>query len=330
MKDHKNLTLSEMATKYVNRKVFLGGMALLFGVAMIVLFTFIPYAWKPERLMSNEFIADALIIVAITVLGMVCLIFISQATNANNPASKLAKAMSEFKDTKDSIVDKHACKQWIKKVQQPKDLQDIKERILMGAGVDDVSILRLSEPEIKALLNTPQKYGDEFYPALNKDQVAACLSVSRGVKVKFPVPEVYLSAKALLDDRTPSERLSNEGAKKRNYALLSIASKVIATLVVSMIFTMFARDLTSEMDAVEAAGKFATRMTNLFTSGFMGFIVGGQLNDIDAEYIELRIGVLKEYLSDTSFKPTSVKEEAREQFIDRVRKEQVLQIGDGR
>lgn len=324
------LTPAEMADKYVNKKIMLGGMALLFGIAMIVLFTFVPYSWQPERLASNEFITDTLIIVAITLMGMVCLIFISQATNANNKASKIAQSMSAFKTSKEKIADKHAFKQWIKSVQQPKDLQDIKERILMKVGVDDMSILKLSEPDIKALLDTPQKYDGEFYPALNKDQIRACLAVKRGVKVRFPVPEVYLSAKAVLDDRTTSERLSSEGAKKRNYALISIVSKVVVTLVISMIFTMFVRDLTSEMDTMEAAGKFATRMANLCTSGFMGFIVGGQLNDIDAEYVDLRVEVFEEFLADKSFKPLSVKEEAKQQFAERVREEQVLRIGGGR
>lgn len=197
----------------------------------------------------------------------------------------------------------------------------------MKIGVDDMSILKLSESEIRALRDTAQKYGDEFYPALNKDQVATCISVKKGVKVRFPVPEVYLSARAVLDDRTPSERLSNEGSKKRNYALVSIISKVVITLIISVIFTMFVKDVTSEMDAAEAAGKFAVRMMNLCTSGFMGFIVGGQLNDIDAEYVDLRVEVFEEYLADKDFKPISVKEEAREQFVERVKQEQVLQIG---
>ena len=311
---NRAMTAAEMATKYVNKKVMLGGMALLFGVLMIVLFTFVPYSWEPERLTSDEFIMDSLIIVAITLLGMVCLIFMSQATNANNPASKIAVAMANFKVSKAKIADKHAFKQWIREVQQPKDLQDIKERILMHVGIDDATVLDLSEPEIKGLLDEAKMYRDVPYPALNREQIRACLSIKRGVRVKFPVPEVYLSARAVLDDRTRSERLANEGSKKRNYALLSIISKVVMTLLISVIFTMFVRDLTQEADVATAAGKFATRMMNLFTSSFMGFLVGGQLNDLDAEYVDLRTETFEEFLADTGFKPKSVKEEALEQI----------------
>lgn len=322
--DANNLAMA--AKKYVNRKILLGSMALVSGIAMIVLFTFVPYTWKPERLTSNEFVTDLLIIIAITILGMVCLIFISQASNANNPASKISIAMVAFKEAKAQISDKHAFKQWIRKVQQPKDLREIKERILLSVGVDDFTILNLSDSEIKGLLHKAQRYDNVFYPALDERQVKTCIDVKKGVKVKFPVPEVYLSAKSILDDRTPSERLSNEGKKKRNYAMLSIVSKIGVAIIVSVIFTMFVKDLTEEMDALEAAGKFAVRMMNLFTSSFMGYIVGGQLNDIDAEYVDLRIEVFGDYLSDKDFQPKSVKEEAREQFIERVQEEQVLQI----
>lgn len=318
--------LAKAAKKYVNRKILLGVMALVSGIAMIGLFSFVPYTWKPERLTSNEFITDTLIIVAITLLGMVCLIFISQASNANNPSSKISKAMVIFKETKERITDKHSFKQWIRKVQQPKDLRDIKARMLFKVGIDDASILDLSEPEIKALLNKAQRYDGEFYPALNETQIKTCLHIKHGIKIKFPAPEVYLSARAVLDDRTPSERLSDEGKKKRNYAMLSILSKVVMVIIISGIFVMFVRDVASEMDAMEAAGKFVVRMVNLFTSSLMGYIVGGQLNDIDAEYVDLRIEIFEDFLNDKDFKPMTVKEEAREQFIERVKQEQVLQL----
>jgi len=306
--------MASAARKYVTRKVLLGGSALLSGVAMIVLFTFVPYTWKPERLMSGEFVTDTLIIVAITLLGMVCMIFISQATNASNIASKLSKAMAAFKAAKERILDKHAFKQWVRDVQQPRDLRDIKQRILSKAGVDDPTILNLTEDQILKLTESAQKYGDEYYPALTKAQAKLCIALKSGVKVHFPSPEVYLSAKSVLDDRTPSERLSSEGKKKSGYALVSIASKVIMTIAVSMIFTMFVRDTMENADAMEAAGKFAVRMMNLCTSSFLGFIIGGQLNDIDAEYVDLRVEVFEDYLHDDTYRPMTVKEAAKAEY----------------
>lgn len=320
----ENITL--MAKKYVTRKVLLGAGALVSGVAMIILFTFVPYTWDPSRLLSSEFLTDSLIIAAITILGMVCWIFISQATNANNPASKVSQSMVAFRDTKERISDKHAFKQWIKLVQQPKDLADIKARIMMRVGVDDMSVLKLSESEIKSLLGKAQSYNGDFYQSLTKKQVKACLYVKSGIRVNFPVPEDYLSAKSILDDRTPSERLANEGSKKRNFATLSIASKLVFTILTMGVFTVFVRDLSSDMDGLAAAGKFSVRMMNLFTSSLMGYVVGGQLNDMDAEYVNLRVEVFEEYLSDRDFKPKSVKELAKEEFAERVKKENVLML----
>ena len=321
--------ITQLARKYANRKMILGGMAMLSGVAMIVLFTFVPYTWDPDRLLTGAFLTDTLINAAITVLGMVCMIFISQTMNSSNAASKIAKALKSFKETKDKISDKHAFKQWIKKVQQPKDLHDIKERILNENGIDDLRLLNLSEPEIKGLLNTAQRYNGTYYGALNAEQVKALLGVKRGIKVHFPRPEAYLSAHTILDNRTPSERINDEGSKKRNFALLSIGSKVLMVFLVSMIFTMFVKDMAEELDPLEAAGKFAIRMLNFFSSGFMGFIVGGQLNDIDAEYIDLRTNIFEEFLSDKDFKSKTIEEEAKDEFVERVRREQVLKLPPG-
>lgn len=314
--------LVRAASKYVTRKVLLGVLALALGMAMIVLFSFVPFSWEPDRLKSNEFITDTLIIIAITILGMVCLIFISQATNANNPASRIAKASAAFKRTKEQITDKHRFKQWIKKVQQPKDIADIKERILFQAGIEDATILNLSVPEIESLTNQAQLINNTPYPALTEEQVKACVLIkSKGIKLKLPPPEYYLSAKTISDSRTPSERANNEGKKKRDFALVSIISKIVMVIVVSMIFTMFARDLATKLDVGKASAKFAVRMMNLFSSMFMGFIVGEQLNNLDAEYIEMRTEIHEEYLADKDFKTKSIKEEALDEIKQRSEQE---------
>lgn len=309
--------LVKAASKYVKKKILLGVTALLIGMAMIVLFSFVPFTWEPDNLTSNEFITDTLIIIAITILGMVCLIFISQATNANNPASRIAKASAAFKGTKERITDKHRFKQWIKTVQQPRDILVIKERTLFQAGIEDITILNLSVPEIQSLTNQAQLINDIPYPALTEEQVRVCLKLKDGLKVKLPPPEYYLSAKTISDSRTPSERANSEGRKKRDFALVSIVSKIVIVIVVSMIFTMFARDLATKLDVGKASAKFAVRMMNLFSSMFMGFIVGGQLNDIDAEYVEMRTEIHEEYLADDKFETKSIKQEALEEIKQR-------------
>lgn len=322
----KDLSISELAKKYANRKTILGALALVSGIAIISLFTFVPYTWDPARLFTGGFLTDTLTNAAITILGMVCMLFIAQTMNANNAASKISEAMREFKATKERISDRHAFKQWVKRVQQPKDLNEIKERMLSSVGVEDMRLLGLSESEVKGLLDAAQKYDGRFYAALDKRQVRMVLAIKRGVRVKFPAPEVYLTAKSVLDDRTPSERLSNEGSKKRNFAVISIASKVVMVFMLSMIFTMFVRDVAGQSDPLTAAGKFAVRMMNMLSSSFMGFIVGGQLNDIDAEYVNLRVEVFNDYLTDKEFVPQSAEDEAKEEFKARVAKEQVLAL----
>ena len=58
----------------------------------------------------------------------------------------------------------------------------------------------------------------------------------------------------------------------------------------------------------------------------MGYLVGCQMNDIDAEYIEMRIAVQNMFLQDKEFKPMDQQEEAKQAFIERVKKENSLQL----
>ena len=309
-------TTSEQAKAYVTRKTILGSSALLIGLAIIGLFSFIPYTWKPERIASPEFITDTLILVAITILGMVCMVIINQGLNAQTYDSNIAKATRNFTASKDKITDKFRFKQWIKKVQQPRDIKDIKQRILTKAGIDDYTVLDLSIPDIESLLNTNRIINDTPYPALTKEQINVCKTLkTKGINIELPPPEYYLNVKRILDTRTPSERASSEGKKKASYLLVTVLSKVLIVIVWSMIFVMFARDVAQEQDIAGAFGKFAIRVGNMFTSMVMGFIVGAQINDIDAEYIEMRHQIHEDYLADTTFVSKTIKEEIRDELL---------------
>ena len=82
------------------------------------------------------------------------------------------------------------------------------------------------------------------------------------------------------------------------------------------------------MAIAAALAKFVSRVWAMISSAFMGYMVGTQMNDIDAEYIEMRVQVHTRYLQDQEFKPLSQQDEAKQEFVERVREEQVLQLED--
>jgi hypothetical protein len=319
-----NLKIPEKAKALANKKVILGGLSLVMALMVISVCSFIPYIIKPENLTSTKFITDSLINGAITILCMVATMFIGQASNAQDPRSNIAKSTAKFLKTRTEIdtVGIFGFKQWIKKVQQPRDIRDSKEQILLQEGIDDFSVLDLSIPQIK-LLTTAQIYDNIPYPALTERQIKTVIYVKEhGVKYKLVPPEYYLSAKSIADKKNRSERAANEGKKKALILVVSVSSKVVISLVFSAIFAMLVRDVLQEINPTEAIATLFSRLLNFFTSVFMGYLVGCQINDIDSEYIDMKEQTQREYLDDKEFKPQTIKELAKEQVLERMKEEQ--------
>lgn len=321
---------SDKARRFMNRKILLGVSSLLICIALIAICSFVPFIIDPSQWQTVEFLTDELIIVAIVIFAMVATMFIGQASNAQNDESNLAKSRVKFFESVSKISNINAFNQWVKKVMQPSDIKSMKARMLRQEGVEDLTLLDLERAEIEALLDTPQKYGDRYYKGLSKRQIRAILDIKGGkYRVHLVEPDYYLSVKNLIDPRTITERSSKEGIKKGLYLTRSIVSRVTMTVITAMIFASLMRDLSSDADAATAVMKFISRLWAMISSAFMGYIVGCQINDIDAEYISMRVTVHNMFVQDKEFKPADDQEEARQAFIERVRKENVLSLPGG-
>ena len=317
----------------INKKVLLGLFSIFMCLGLIIVCSFVPFIIDPSQWQTNEFLTDELLICAIVIMSMVSVMFIGQASNAQNEQSRIAKARVAFFASLKNIIDKgvNAFRQWIRKVLQPEDIQSIKERRLRNLGIDDLLILELDDVQLLELSKAPQKYAiltakDEedrkgrYFKKITEDQYKGILNIKKTeFKIKFVEPEYYLSVKNLTDTRTVSERAINESKKKRFFLSSSIMSKLAITIVSAMIFASLVRDLTASVDQATAWAKFASRVWAMITSSFMGYIVGTQMNDIDAEYIEMRIQVHTRYMQDSTFKAVSQQDEARKEFVDRVK-----------
>lgn len=316
----------DKAKKLMNRKVLLGVSAIFVCIVLVAVCSFMPFIIDPTRWQTNEFLTDELITIAIVISSMVGAIFVGQASNAQDERSRISKARAEFFVSVKSVNENvNRFIQWVRKVLQFEDLESIKKRQLRAVGVTDLSVLDLEYSEIRSLLETPQKFNGRFYKGLSQEQIDTIIDIKGSKKkIKLVEPDYYLSVKNIIDNRTISERSTSESLKKSLYLTKSILGKVVITVVTSIIFASLMRDLTSEVDQAEAWVKFLSRLWSMTTSIFMGYLVGCQMNDIDAEYIEMRIEVHRKYLQDTEFVGLSEQEEAKQEFIERVKEEQVL------
>ena len=97
---------------------------------------------------------------------------------------------------------------------------------------------------------------------------------------------------------------------------------MVVTVITSMIFASLVYDSTNGgVQQAEAWMKFISRLFALSTSCFMGYMVGVQTNNIDADSINDKVIVLRKYMQDTTFVAKTRDELAKEEFVERVRKE---------
>ena len=329
MADKKPLISAEKLDILKNRKIILGLTSLLILMVVIFLFSFVPYTISSSRLREPSFITDLLMVCVITIFAMIGTLFVGQASNAQNPKSKIAKATVAFIAARAETIKRGqaAFKQWVVNVFQVKDRETIKARLIDEAGISDPSVYKLTVQEIKSL-TVPQKFNGEFYDCLTKKQIKLLIRLKeQGLNIKFVSPEYYLSVQGIKDKRTVSERSMEEGSQKGRLVFASLVSKLFLTISFSIIFALFVKDVASgEYTEVEIATKLFSRLFAFFTSVFMGYLVGSQINDIDAEYIEMRTGVHTDFIEDKDFVVKDVKEIAKEAFINRVKEEQVLKL----
>lgn len=322
-----------MKRKTLNRKVMLGISTMVALIVIIALCSFFPFIIDPSVWGTKEFISDELIVMAITLVSIVCVTFIGEAQNAQNSESNIAKARVHFSQTIEVVrkMGINAFCQWVIKVLQPRDMQEEREKILRRNGIDDPKILLLEKQEILSLIDTPQRLrvgekGEErYFKGLSKEQAREVLK-AKYFHMKLVDPSYYLTYAKNAGEASLSRRSGKEGERKAKLLSWSAFSKALMSLVTSMIFGALILDLSQGNGSAQAWLKFASRMFALASSSFVGYLVGSQANDIDAEAIEDRCLAHTMFENDKEFKPADQQEEAREEYINRVRKENVLSI----
>lgn len=320
-----------MDKKKPNRKIILGVGALLTCVVIVALCSFFPFIIDPSGWQTAEFLSDELIIVSITIFSIVCLNIIGQAENAQNPKSNIAKAKVAFADTLGKVKDEGIAKfgQWVRRKFQKDDLKHAKQRELIKEGIEDMSVLEMSDAEIDSLIGSPKEINGHWHRGLTKKQAKAAKRI-KGMRIKLVDATYYLSdSKRGGGNKTITERSGGEDGKKAGLLSYSIISRSAMSVVIAMIFASLIYDSNSGIQQAEAWMKFASRMFSMATSGFMGYTVGCQTNDIDADYISMRSIVHETFLQDHSYVFITEEEELREMAERDIIKER-KEDGDGK
>lgn len=307
----------------INKKVALGSFALLCLVGIIGLCSFFPFIIDPKQWMTADFLSRELIISSISIFSMICLMFMAQASNAQNPRSEIAKAKVRFlgdgKGEEGSVnrIMKHdlisAFAQWVRTVLQPNDIMTAKQKIMMKSGIQDFSLIKLDNGQLRSLIDNAREIDGKVYHSITKKQYNAIL-YAKDYKVELVDFSYYLTCEKYASDRTITEQSAMEAKKKTTLLTYSIVSKVFMSVIIAMIFTSLIADTTQSVPMAKAWMDFTTKLFSMMTSAFLGYNVGCQLNDIDAYYVNLKCRTHDMFIEDKAFKPKTLEELAEEEL----------------
>lgn len=305
----------DMKKVFENKKILVGIIALISVIAVVTVSSFFPFIIKPDSLTKSSFWTNELLAIAIVVISMVATMFIAMAWNEGMPNSNIAIARDKFDTSVPKITNPNAFFQWVREVMQPDDIKQMHIRLMRENGIKDYSVLDLDRMEIKELEDKPCEFNGRRYSSLSKEQVKTLLDIKDGkIGVTLCDPSYYMTVKSTSGSKTISERTGNESKKKGLYITQSFASKLILTLMVAMIFSSLVYDQAQGGDTASNLMKFTSRLVSMGSGMFSGFILGCQINDIDAEYVEMRVIVHEKFLNDTSFKAKTDEEIANEEY----------------
>jgi len=299
----------------LNKKILVGILALGTVLAVVSVSSFFPFIISPKELTTSAFWTNELLAIAIVVISMVAMMFISMAWNDGMDNSHISIARGNFEESVAKITNPNSFFQWVREVMQPDDIHQMHIRLMREVGIKDYSVLDLDSIEVKELEGKPCEIHGKKYCSMSKEQVQLVLDIKNGKKgIELVDPSYYLSVKSLSGAKTISEKTGNETKKKGMYITQSFASKLVLTLMVAMIFSSLVYDQAQGGDTASNLMKFTSRLVSMGSGMFSGFILGCQINDIDAEYIEMRVIVHSKFLNDTTFKAKSDEELANEEL----------------
>lgn len=312
-----------MRRAFENKKLVLGAFSVLLIFAIIVVSSFWPFLLDPNRIMTKTFLTDELIITAIVLSVTILLAFMAQASNAANKDSEIARAKVEFRASLSAIPVLSNLYQWIKKVLQPRDREEIAERE-MNKLLMPVSIYYMEESEILSLTE-PQKIGDTYYKAYPLEKLKKVIKLKKKLaKMKFVKPGYYTTVNRIEAKKNHSEIANGESMKKMATIVSNLLFRVLTTWIAASIMGSLIRDMAQDGgSSAQAWMRFLSRAFAFGSSSFLGYMLGCKMNDLDAFYIRKRIEVHKMFLEDKSFVPV---DEGKEAFKERVMHENTMLI----
>lgn len=311
------MSVSDKFKHGLNKKVLYGVAVLMLIMLCIVVSSFLPFIIDPSQWKTKAFLTKEIVIVIVILAVMGTTSLTASASNMADAKSQIAQAKVRFHSLVGGGVKdrKSAFKQWVKAVLEPNDTREKRDRLAAKVGFNNYdsayldALLSLDGDVLSKLLDGPLALGDgRRFHQLSKKQYRFLLKWLNGdYAIRFVPATYYLTASRVDSRKTRSEKAGNEKSATGVLMVTDIVFHAVRSVLSAMIFASLVYDAASGAGDAEAMATawitFASRLMAFGTSLFSGYLLGCKLNDLNADYINLRSDVLEEFVADRTFVP---------------------------
>lgn len=215
--------------------------------------------------------------------------------------------------------------QWLDKYYEDRKTEYF-QNILSMHGITNPQVLDLDLSELESLSKPYKKdwkytafegRKETYFRSLNDDQISLIKDIFTGKIHVDKIPNDYfktLNGKMVLSEYIEQSRIG----KRNNYLYFSlIIYRIILVFAFAFVFSSFGFEIVQASDTSEVVGRVVNTLSRVWTmlSSFVyGFAVGQIMTIKDAEVLEFKYNVNREFNSDKEFKALTEEEIAEKEY----------------
>lgn len=326
--------------KHITKEMGFALAALGFMLIIIVLTALANAGFNPEQIDKGKLITNLIMNSIITITATIVFIPVGvintkQRVNPDGSNGRYLQDFYEYSEIRQKIEPRRIVfNQWHQQ-QYLKELYQKKVTYLLDLGIEQAEQIMLLDRSQIVSLDKPQCFTIEgekyFFKSLTPIQIKGCLRAISGKINVHKLSDFYFLYPDGKGTKSFYDQAYYETKRERNAMTIKIIYHITLGILTTCVFTGLDanwKDFAENPNAAfNAFITMVSRIFNAISSAFWGSMMGQEHVYMLCYYLTGRTQFLKSFDADKDFIPVSVEDQAKQEYIERV-KEETLRLGN--
>lgn len=318
-------------------------------VALIIIISITQATFNPESFTQLSYWVSFSIQCAICIYGMIAGQQTGDDVSRNKPDGQFRMCLKRYSEIFSMIDADHYftyIEDWLEQFRALKLKRKIHE-VLLDNGIHQEEVLDLDLSELDSLrkpgfykdwtftdkrakyFNDNTQRSETYFVSYSDEQIAIIRGCICGKVKVSKLPRSFFVNAFSESEKDMWESAARAENKKSLYLGSSYIYKIGALFATSVLTTGLETGISGGASQATVWLTMINRLFTLTMAIVWGTYIGMQIVKIDAEYLDFKISVLKEYYDDYKqgvYKPMTIEERAKEQFLESQKKQHDLPL----